>query len=193
MRTYNPLSVDELGQNAARSLMNYPDAPLPPTLSFDGAGVYTIHYGGPFDAYRDMSEPIYVGKADPPGKRQGRDRTKAVRSVLHDRLTKHARSIEQAENLHLKDFTCRWLVLDDVWIGLTEQVLTAEYRPLWNVLVAGFGINAPGKGRGEQRKSQWDTLHPGRPYAADLPPRDETPDDILTKIHLHRSPSRRCP
>lgn len=189
MRTYNPLSVDELGQNAARALMNYPAAPLPPTPAFEGAGVYTIHYGGPFDAYRDMPEPIYVGKADPRGKRQGRGRTMAVRTVLHDRLTRHARSIEQVENLDLRDFTCRWLVLDDVWIGLTEQVLIAEYKPLWNVLVAGFGINAPGKGRGDQRKSQWDTLHPGRPYVATLPPRDETPDDILANIHLHRRES----
>ncbi len=77
--------------------------------------------------------------------------------VLHDRLTKHARSIEQAENLDLRDFSCRWLGLDEVWIGLTEQVMIAEYRPMWNVVVAGFGINDPGKGRTGQRKAQWNT------------------------------------
>ena len=157
MRAYNPLSVDERGQNAARALMSSPAASLPPEPTFDGAGIYTIHYGGPFDAYRDMTGPIYVGKADPPGKRQGRSRTRAARVVLHDRLTKHARSIEQAENLDLRDFSCRWLGLDEGGIGLTEQVLSAEYRPMWNVVVAGFGINDPGKGRTGQRKAQWDT------------------------------------
>ncbi len=91
MRAYNPLSVDERGQNAARALMSYPAASLPPEPTFDGAGLDTIHYGGPFEAYRDMTGPIYVGKADPPGKRQGRSRTRAARVVLHDRRTKHAR------------------------------------------------------------------------------------------------------
>ena len=37
-REYNPLSVDELGKNAARRLMEYPPISLPPEQSFDGAG-----------------------------------------------------------------------------------------------------------------------------------------------------------
>ena len=177
MRSYNPLSVNELGQNAARALMGYPAVPLPPAPSFEGAGVYTIHYDGSFSAYAGIraEEPIYVGKA----------LTSDSRS-LYERLSKHATSIKSAENLDLADFHCRWLVLDRVWVGLTEQVLIDEYRPLWNVVVAGFGINAPGKGRKDQRKSQWDTLHPGRSYAADLPPRKEAPDDILRSIYKHR-------
>ena len=44
MRTYNPLSVDELGRNAARALIEYAADVLPPGESFDGAGVYTLHY-----------------------------------------------------------------------------------------------------------------------------------------------------
>ena len=127
-RAYNPLSVDELGQNAARALMNYPASPLPPVSAFDGAGVYTIHYSGSFDAYQDMPEPIYVGKADPPGKRQGRDSTRQTGTVLHRRLSEHSASVESAENLDLDDFQCRWLVLDPVWIGLTEQVLISKPR-----------------------------------------------------------------
>ena len=33
---------------------------------------------------------------------------------------------------------CVWLVLDPVWIGLTEQVLIAVYRPIWNSVVDGL-------------------------------------------------------
>lgn len=177
--------------------MSYPAEQLPPHSSFEGAGVYTIHYRGDFNAYHGMPdhEPIYVGKADPPGKRQGRSLlerslSQSIKPALYDRLTKHAVSIKNASNICLSDFMCRWLVLDEVWIGLTEQVLIAEYQPLWNVVVAGFGINDPGKGRRNQRRSQWDTLHPGRSYAAHLTPRDETPDDILSAIREHRMGQR---
>ena len=67
MRTCNPLSVDELGQNAARALMGYEPSVLPPDEPFNGAGVYTIHYGGAFPPYADMADPIYVEKAEPRG------------------------------------------------------------------------------------------------------------------------------
>ena len=189
MRAYNPLSVDELGRNAARALMEYPAVALPPSGSFDGAGVYTLHYTGAFPAYAAIGTdvPIYVGKADPPGRRQGR--TQASTPVLHRRLQEHADSIEAASNLDLSDFSCRWLVLDPVWIGLTEQVLIAQYQPIWNVVVDGFGNHDPGAGRRNQRRSRWDTLHPGRASASRLPPRSETTSEIIAAIQAHLEPA----
>ena len=189
MRSYNPLSVDELGRNAARALMEHPPNDLPPKESFGGGGVYTLHYVGSFSAYAGMSDemPIYVGKADLPGKRQGRPRTRQQTPALYRRLVRHAESLESAQNLHLHDFRCRWLVLDAVWIGLTEQVLIAEYSPLWNVAVDGFGNNDPGKGRWNQRRSQWDTLHPGRLWATKLQDSLETAADIAAGIEKHRA------
>ena len=38
-----------------------------------------------------------------------------------------------------------------------------------NFLIEGFGIHTPGKGRKNQVKSRWDTLHPGRHLAKGLP------------------------
>lgn len=188
MREYNPLSLDELGRNAVRALMDYPTDALPPSESFSGAGVYTLHYEGRYSAYADLgSEPIYVGKADPPGRRQGRRSAQQESSVLYHRLAHHARSIEAAKNLHLSEFSCRWLVLDPVWIGLTEQVLIAEYQPLWNVVVDGFGNNDPGRGRWNQRRSQWDTLHPGREWAFRLRDRGETESELLEAIVDNRA------
>ena len=162
MREYNPLSLDELGRNSVRALMDYPTDTLPPNEPFTGAGVYTLHYEGSYPAYADLgNEPIYVGKADPPGRRQGIATASRPVTTLYQRLAHHARSIDAAESLELSDFFSRWLVLDPVWIGLTEQVLIAEYQPIWNVVVDGFGNNDPGRGRRNQRRSQWDTLHPG--------------------------------
>ena len=192
MRTYDPLSVDELGKNAARALREHPSMSLPPD-PFDGAGVYTLHYAGAFQPYAgmdDATEAIYVGKASPPGGRHGRNAAASPGKALHARLLKHARSIDAVQNLNLTDFQCRWLVLDPVWTGLTEQVLISEYRPIWNVVVGGFGINAPGRGRGRQTRSQWDTVHPGRPEVADLPDREESVDEILKSIAAHRVANR---
>lgn len=184
MRNYDPLSVDVLGQNAARALMEHPANELPPENVFNGAGVYTLHYRGAFPAYAGIGEdtPIYVGKADPPGRRQGRGRISAATRVLHRRLREHAESIEVATNLNLPDFRCRWLVLDPVWIGLTEQILITQYRPLWNVVVEGFGNHDPGAGRRNQRRSQWDTLHPGREWALLLRDHEETAEAITAAV-----------
>ena len=192
LRIYNPLSLDEFGRNAVRALMDYPLCELPPPQSFVGCGVYTIHYQGQFPSYSGMSEvePIYVGKADPPGKRQGRGsvNTEGVNS-LYSRIRNHARTIQSAQNLELRDFFCRWLILDPVWIGLTEQVLISEYQPIWNIVVDGFGVNAPGRGRSNQRRSQWDTLHPGRRWATNLPANDNTAGSILKSVADHRARS----
>ena len=150
--------------------MGYPAVPLPPD-SFTGVGVYTIHYRGDFAAYADLGDrPIYVGKAD----------------RLHSRLSQHARSIEKAENLQSGDFDCRWLELEPVWVGLTEQTLIGEYRPIWNIAITGFGNHDPGGGRRAQQRSQWDMLHPGRPWAAGLQDLPGGRDAVLADIRRHR-------
>ena len=185
MRAYNPLSVEELGRNAARALMDYTADPLPPSVTFAGAGVCTVHYTGNSSPYVniDGNAPIYVGKADPPGRRQGRTiSTNSTTNVLSRRLQEHAESIEAATNLELPDFRCRWLVLDPVWIGLTEQVLISTYQPIWNVVVDGFGNHDPGAGRRNQRRSRWDTLHTGREWAFNLQDRGETAEEIMAAI-----------
>ncbi len=168
--------------------MDYPAGALPPTQRFVGGGVYTLYYRGGFPAYTDMdaNEPIYVGKADLPGKRQGRYAAKQATPTLYRRLKEHSETIQCAENLQLDDFKCRWLVLDPVWISLTEQVLIAKYRPIWNVIIDGFGNHDPGSGRYNQRRSQWDTLHPGRPWAKRLRDNPGTSADIAETVSIQR-------
>ncbi len=102
-----------------------------------------------------------------------------------DRLRKHARSIEQASNLELDDFRCRFLVLDDVWVRMAERMLISWYKPLWNVIVDGFGNNDPGKRRATQFRSSWDVLHPGRPWAEKLAQGETSVADIEERINRH--------
>lgn len=166
-------------REAADFFAQTPDQWLPPE-KFNGAGVYAIYYRGDFGLYETLSTlnhnslsiPIYVGKAVPQGWRTGRVAGEGTENLnLHGRLREHAANIRLAENLKIEDFPCRFMILGGAETDLISPVeaeLIRLYRPLWNYVVAGFGIHAPGKGRNDQARSEWDVLHPGRGFAARL-------------------------
>jgi REP element-mobilizing transposase RayT len=106
---------------------------------------------------------------------------------LYRRLCEHAESIKQASNLSLGHFSCRYLVVDDIWIPLGESLLISMYSPLWNKALDGFGNQDPGAGRYNQRRSLWDELHPGRLWATRLQPAARTTETILTLIEQYLS------
>jgi len=189
---FNPLDKQNLAESLAEAMLKRPVFQLPPEEEFDGAGVYAIYYAGGFAPYKrladknqgdDPAAPIYVGKAVPPGARKGgfglgADPGKA----LLKRLKEHAKSIQEAKNLDLDDFSCRYLVCDDIWIPLGEALLIERFQPPWNVLIEGFGIHTPGKGRKKQVRSKWDTLHPGRNLAKGLPANPMSEEKIVKLI-----------
>jgi len=153
-------------------LDNTPLLDLPPKNRFDGAGVYAIYYAGDFGLYAPLSKknqagrPIYVGKAVPPGWRQGR-RIASANAALYTRLNEHGRSITQTSNLNLSHFSCRFMILTGAESDLVvpvEAELIRKYAPLWNSVLDGFGNHDPGKGRYKQSISEWDILHPGRSW-----------------------------
>jgi hypothetical protein len=117
----------------------------------------------------------------PPGARKGGFGLGAAPGpAIFRRLREHARSIEETPNLRIKHFSGRYLISDDIWIPLGEALLIAQFQPLWNVLIAGFGIHKPGKNR-PQQLSKWDTLHSGRKLASGLPS-GHLQDSQLTKM-----------
>lgn len=121
-QAYDPLDYDNLARNVVRALMERSRETLPPS-PFEGAGVYALYYVGNLDYYRATRGediPIYVGSAVLAGKRKGSTDSAAGR-MLYNRLAQHAKSIQQAENLHLEDFRCRYLVVVPVWIELAER------------------------------------------------------------------------
>ena len=187
-RPYNPLDKKNLGVSVADALLQREPVQLPPDR-FDGAGVYAIYYTGDFEPYRSIAEanlqnrfsqPIYVGKAVPRGRRKGGiDSNENPGPVLTARLRQHANSIEQANNLNLRDFWARYLAVDDIWIPLGESLLIDRFAPTWNKLIDGFGNHDPGGGRRNQARSMWDVLHPGRPWADRLKPGVLTPKEIV--------------
>lgn len=143
-KPYNPLDKLRLGQSVAKALLSRPVTPLPPYEAFVGAGIYALYYTGAFAAYKQIAEknsdgqwaaPIYVGKAVPAGARKGGyGLDEAPGEVLYQRLREHAESIEQVSNLRLCDFSCRYLVVDDIWIPLGESLRVAAGHHVFSAL-----------------------------------------------------------
>ena len=177
IKPFNPLDKTNLGESVAEALLHQPVTSLPPE-PFIGAGIYALYYTGDFQLYAEISKynqdnryqwPIYIGKAVPAGARKGGFGLGAdPGQVLYKRLSEHSSSIEFAENISLIDFKCRFLVVDDIWIPLAESLLIEMFSPIWNKKIDGFGNHDPGKGRYNQQRSVWDTIHVGRPWAYKL-------------------------
>ena len=134
----------------------------------EGPGIYALYYTGDLNAYRPISGeniPIYVGKAEPPGRRKGQTLDED-KPALRNRLNSHLRLIESAENLELANFEFRSLPVVSVWISLAERFLIDGYKPVWNVCLEGFGKHDSGRNRAAGERSWGDTLHPGRTWAS---------------------------
>ncbi|MEO8360752.1 MAG: Eco29kI family restriction endonuclease [Vicinamibacteria bacterium] len=175
MDEYNPLDYDNLTRNCVLELMQRGpfSLPLDATDKPKGAGVYALFYHGSDPMYarvscgRDSTWPIYVGKAVLPGARKGGEKGTGATS-LYGRIHEHTKSIEAAENLELKDFSCRYLVVTPLWITMAERFLITHFQPVWNVCIEGFGNHDPGSRRQNGLISWWDALHRGRAWGKKL-------------------------
>lgn len=189
---YNPLDKLNLAKSIETELLSRSPVPLSNIGIVTGAGVYAIYYVGNFPPYSEIAgfnrdgrfnHPIYVGKAIPKGGRKGgltKDASKG--QALSVRLRQHAESIDEVENLELSDFYVRYLVVEDIWIPLGENILIERFRPIWNRAIDGFGNKDPGKRRATQYRSPWDVLHPGRTFAEKLADSPVTTDMLVKRV-----------
>jgi Eco29kI restriction endonuclease len=188
----------ELVKDAVRFFNGTPVHPLPPPETFLGTGVYALYYTGQNPLYGKYAElnrlaysyPIYVGKAVPKGWRQSRTSDSALTQSreLHNRLREHSRSINVGADLLIEDFMCRFVIFEDEasdMISTIEAALIKLNQPLWNVTIDGFGNHDPGRGRYEQAKSDWDVIHPGRPWAERCKGTPKQKSIIVSNIENH--------
>lgn len=202
---YNPLEHENLAASMANALLETQVNPLKDIPMFDGAGIYAIYYIGREECYERLAEanrdgkweaPIYTGKAVPAGSRKGGDDTPEDADAelsgkppkgednrqLRRRLMDHRGSVRKVTNLDVDDFYYRALVVDPIWIGLGEAMMIKRFMPVWNALLDGFGNHGQGGGRDKQVRSPWDTLHPGRPHAMKLQPRQRTAEQYARDV-----------
>lgn len=190
---YNPLDKLNLGNSVANALLQQPLQCIESLKRFEGAGVYALYYSGDFSQYAPIvtsdssdshiQQPIYVGKAVPKGARRGNPDRAASDTSLYRRLNDHKKSLDQASNLLVENFYFRHLIVDDIWIPLAETRMIAQYQPLWNQTLDGFGNHDPGAGRSKGQIPPWDMVHPGRSWAEKLEPnRKHTKESLLQEI-----------
>ncbi|WP_382152559.1 Eco29kI family restriction endonuclease [Hydrogenophaga sp. ANAO-22] len=195
---FNPLDKKSLGASVAEALVSQPVHSLASLNSFMGTGIYAIYYHGDFEPYSPIAEPnkkdlrfptipIYVGKAVPQGARKGKVMADPTRSkALFTRLSEHADSVRAASStLSVGDFSCRYLVVDEIWISLGESLMITKFSPLWNLFLDGFGNHDPGNGRYQGFQPRWDVIHPGRQWATKCKPRLESAEEIARDIRTH--------
>lgn len=153
-------------------------------------GVYLLYYRGQFPLYADITYanqakccmPIYIGKAENPGKRTGKG---TVSGGLVGRLREHRNSIRTAPNLDVAEFHFTVVAMAVDLVAWGEAVLIRHFQPVWCSIISGFGIHAPGKGRGAQMRSMWDEIHPGRLFAEQLSPNPVTVASLQPQVRQH--------
>ncbi|MFI6170082.1 Eco29kI family restriction endonuclease [Nocardia sp. NPDC051052] len=167
---FDPSDSGLFGVFAAIALLGQDAQPLS-NVTIDkiyGSGVYALYYIGSEQIYspiRGTETPIYVGKANPPS---GARTPKKQGTKLSKRLMEHRTNINRAINLSLDDFHCRRLVIASGWQIAAEDALINLFKPIWNKqinILEGFGKHGDDAETRTNKRSPWDTLHPGRVWA----------------------------
>lgn len=157
---------------------------------FYGAGVYALYYRGPFEPYEGLAgkeQPIYVGKADPLN-RHAVD-PEGQGQALYKRLLKHAKNIGLASTtLDPGDFDCRFLIVQSGFQQAAETRLINFFKPIWNSeskVCQGLGKHGDSPETRANKRSPWDTLHPGRPWAEGSLENQKKHEQIIDEIREH--------
>jgi len=187
---FDPTDPNTAGRIVALTLIAQAKHPLSAIPDFYGAGVYAIYYKGNFAPYAPLSgteHPIYVGKADPDN--PGAKDAVSQGTKLSRRLKEHANSIRKAEStLRIEDFECRFLIVQTGFQKSAEDYLINFFKPIWNSETKiCFGLGKHGdssKTRGNKR-SPWDTIHPGREWAKAITENQKEREVILKQIAAH--------
>ena len=187
---FDPTDPNTAGRVVALTLVAQARHRLAAIPEFYGAGVYAIYYCGDFAPYAPLAgadHPIYVGKADPDN--QAAKDAVSQGTKLSGRLNEHAKSIRKATStLNIDDFECRFLIVQTGFQKSAEDYLINFFRPIWNSeMKVCFGLGKHGDSsetRGNKR-SPWDTMHPGRGWADSTDGDQKAPELILSQIERH--------
>jgi hypothetical protein len=187
---FDPSNPKIIGRFTALALVGQARHSLSAVGPFYGSGVYAIYYRGDYPLYRPLSgseTPIYVGKAAPAteGARTARDQGERLAA----RLNEHRKNIAKATStLDIADFDCRFLVVQSGWERSAEDYLISLFRPIWNNevnILYGLGKHGDSAKTRANKRSPWDTLHPGRAWAAATLEDARTPDQIAGDLDAH--------
>jgi hypothetical protein len=187
---FDPSNPKIIGRFTALAMVGQTRRPLASIGRFYGSGVYAIYYTGDHELYRPISRaetPIYVGKAAPAmeGARTPRDQGERLAA----RLNEHRKNIAKASTtLDIADFEARLLVVQSGWERSAEDYLIGLFRPIWNNevdVLYGLGKHGDAAATRGNKRSPWDTLHPGRTWAAATKEDARPPERIASDVAAH--------
>jgi hypothetical protein len=188
---FDPSNPKIVGRFVSLALVAQTRLPLSKIARFYGSGVYAIYYNGSYASYTPIAKsetPIYVGQAAP-SISNARTPTEQGEK-LSGRLTEHFKNISKAKStLSIDDFEFRALVVQSGWETAAEDYLIHLFHPIWNnetQLVFGLGKHGDAAGTRANRRSPWDTIHPGRAWAADQKLQNaKGPERITVELEEH--------
>ncbi|MCG9895417.1 MAG: Eco29kI family restriction endonuclease [Fimbriimonadaceae bacterium] len=194
---FDPSAPATAGRIAALALVAQPVWAMDEIDEFYGSGIYAIYYSGGFGAYKPIAgtnHPIYVGKSDPEDAGAETPREQGLK--LFGRIREHSKSIKASSNLDIADFGCRFLVVQSGYQFAAESHLIRLFKPIWNreIRVAyGIGKHGDSASTRANKRSPWDTLHPGRNWADKTKEDQQEFDQILGRIreHFKKNPPRK--
>lgn len=108
-----------------------------------------------------------MGKADP--KSVYAETIEAQGQVLFARLKEHAKNITKTD-LTLGDFRYRAAAIQSGMQAAVEDFMIRLFQPIWNKEIRicyGIGKHGDSATTRANKRSPWDTMHPGRKWAAD--------------------------
>lgn len=168
---FDPSNPKVVGRFVSLALVAQKRHPLSEIPKSYGSGVYALYYRGPFTAYEPIAgteTPIYVGQAAPISNNARTPREQGPR--LSARLSDHRKNVIKASGtLAVEDFEFRSLVVQSGWETAAEDYLIHLFRPIWNSevnILYGLGKHGDDAATRANKRSPWDTLHPGRAWAA---------------------------
>jgi hypothetical protein len=187
---FDPADPITAGRVVALTLVAQARHPLAAIPEFYGAGVYAIYYCGDFAHYAPLAgtdHPIYVGKADPDN--QAAKDAMSQGTKLSVRLNEHAKSIRKASStLSINDFQCRFLIVQTGFQKSAEDYLINFFKPIWNSetkICFGLGKHGDSSETRGNKRSPWDTMHPGRGWADASNENQKAPELIISQIAAH--------
>lgn len=182
---------DAIARFYAFSLISLYRVPLVETTEnrFYGSGIYAIYYRGKeIPSYRPLSgseTPIYVGKAVPVDRQA--DITEKQGPALYKRLNEHLKSIRNG-GLPPSEFEVRFATVQSGMESAVEDFMIRLFKPIWNKetkICFGIGKHGDSADTRKNKRSPWDTMHPGRAWADATTEDQSFRKDIETKIVNH--------
>jgi hypothetical protein len=188
---FDPSNPEVVGRFVSLALVAQSRLAMSKITKFYGSGVYAIYYNGDFKPYAPISAtetPIYVGQAAPAISNARNPIEQGDK--LSSRLIEHYKNINKAvTTLSINDFEYRALAVQSGWETAAEDYLIHLFHPIWNSetqLVYGLGKHGDAAVTRSNKRSPWDTVHPGRLWASDNKLQNaKEVKDIETELYLH--------